>query len=74
MSPADKTKMAYPEMMSVVGRFIAKRGIKDVCVMEFENGIIVTGYALYETGEVMGRRMETHVLSVADLQRLAKGG
>jgi hypothetical protein len=74
MNPTSKPKIPYPEMMTVVGRFIAKRGIKDICVLEFENGVIVTGSALYETGEVMGRRIETHVLSADDLQRLAKGG
>jgi hypothetical protein len=40
--------------------------------MEFEGGMIVTGSRLYETGETLGRRTETHVFSVEDLRRLVK--
>ena len=46
--------------------------MRDVCVMEFEGGMIVTGDVLYEKGEALGRSTKTHVLSFADLQRLAK--
>jgi hypothetical protein len=73
MSPA-KTPIPYPELLRAIGRFIVKRGITNVCVMEFEDGVIVTGTVLYETGETMGRRTETHVLSGEDLHRLVKGG
>jgi len=73
MSPA-KTPIPYPELLCAIGRFIVKRGITNVCVMEFEDGVIVTGTVLYETGETMGRRTETHVLSGEDLHRLVKGG
>ena len=73
MSPA-KTPIPYPELLRAIGRFIVKRGISNVCVMEFEDGVIVTGTVLYETGETMGRRTETHVLSGEDLHRLVKGG
>lgn len=64
----------YPELLHAIGKFIAKRGITKVCVMEFENGVIVTGTVLYDTGETIGRRTETHILSFDDLQRLVKGG
>jgi hypothetical protein len=73
MFPA-KTPIPYPELLRAIGRFIVKRGITNVCVMEFEDGVIVTGTVLYETGETMGRRTETHVLSGEDLHRLVKGG
>jgi hypothetical protein len=73
MCPA-KTPIPYPELLRAIGRFIVKRGITNVCVMEFEDGVIVTGTVLYETGETMGRRTETHVLSGEDLHRLVKGG
>ena len=73
MSPA-KIPIPYPELLRAIGRFIVKRGITNVCVMEFEDGVIVTGTVLYETGETTGRRTETHVLSGEDLHRLVKGG
>lgn len=74
MSPASKTALAYPEVFAAIGRFIAKKGISNVCTMEFENGVIVVGSALYETGEIFSRRTETHVLTNEDLKRLVKGG
>ncbi len=69
-----KKTLPYPEVLHAIGKFIAKRGMGNVCVMEFEDGIIVTGTVLYDTGETMGRRTETHVLSSEDLQRMVKGG
>lgn len=73
MKPPSKN-FPYPEVLHAIGRFVAKRGISNICVMEFENGVIVTGTLLYNTGETMGRRTETHILSFDDLQRLIKGG
>lgn len=64
--------IAYPETFAALGRFIAKRKMRDVCVMEFEGGMIVTGTVFYEKGEALGRSSETQVLSFADLQRLVK--
>lgn len=64
----------YPEVFSALGRFIVKHDLKNVCVMEFEQGIIVIGDVLYEVGEGMNRRTETHILSHDDLQRLVRGG
>ena len=74
MRAAKKMNLAYPELLRAIGQFIVKRGISSVCIMEFEDGVIVTGSALYETGETLGRRTETHVLSGQDLQRMIKGG
>lgn len=59
-------------MFAALGRYIAKQGISNVCVMEFESGVIITGSVLYETGEIYNRRIETRVLSLEDLKRLIK--
>jgi hypothetical protein len=74
MNPMNKASIVYPDLFTAIGRFIAKKGLANVCVMEFENGMIVIGTVLYETGETMNRRTETHVLSKDDLVRLMKGG
>ncbi|MEW5717040.1 MAG: hypothetical protein AB1817_00275 [Chloroflexota bacterium] len=73
MKPAKKA-IPYPELLQAIGQFIAKRGIGNICIMEYEDGVIVTGSALYDTGETIGRRTETHVLTGEDLRRLVKGG
>jgi len=72
MSTLSRTGIPYPDMLAALGRFIAKLGISDVCVMEFESGVIVTGTKLYATGEQFNRLAETKVLSVEDLKRLVK--
>ena len=46
--------LAYPELLHAIGKFVAKRGISNICVLEFENGVIVTGTVLYNTGETIG--------------------
>ncbi len=74
MSPARHAKLDYPKLMATVGRYLAQKNLTDVCVMEFEHGILIVGSLLYDTGEALGRRTETHVLSIEELQRLAKGG
>ena len=66
------SQIQYPEMFAALGRYIAKRGISNVCVMEFEGGVIVTGSILYETGKTYNRRIETRILSHDDLKQLVK--
>ncbi len=73
MSPLRGSSLQYPEVFTAIGRFVAKQGLTNVCVLEFENGIIVTGSVLYEAGESYQRRTETHVLSAEDLGKLLKG-
>lgn len=66
------TNIRYSDALGGIGRFISKKQLSDVCIMEFENGVILTGSVLYETGESYNRRIETHVLSLDDLKQLAK--
>ncbi len=73
MSPLGSREIQYPEAMAAVGRFIAKHNLSNVCVMEFEKGVIITGSVLYESGESYQRRMEMHVLSEEELRRLIGG-
>jgi len=68
-----KPLLKYPEAFAALGRFIAQEKMSDVCVMEFESGIIVTGSVLYTTGERFAHYTKTKVLSFDDLQRLIKG-
>lgn len=73
MSPLGSSGLQYPEALAAVGRFIVKQGLSNVCVMEFEKGIIITGSVLYEAGESYQRRMEVHVLSEQELRHLIGG-
>ena len=73
MALLDRAQATYPQVFGALGNFIAKSGLTEVCVMEFEQGIIVTGTQFYETGENYNRSIVTHVLSFDDLNRLIKG-
>ena len=66
--------LTYPNVLAALGRFIAKQQMTDVVLMEFENGIIVTGSIMYSTGETTSRYTKTHVFSAQDLQKLIKEG
>jgi hypothetical protein len=66
------SKLPYADTLAAIGRMAAKKQLNDLCVMEFEEGVIVTGSVLYEAGESYNRRIETLVLSVDDIKRLIK--
>lgn len=72
MGALEKAKISYPDALAALGRYIAKKGLTDVCLMEFESGFIVLGSVLYETGESYGRRMEMQTFSFDELQRLIR--
>ena len=68
----DKPLIAYPHVFAALGQFIAKKNLRDVCVMEFEGGIIVTGSVFFARGEGMGRTIETKIFSFDELRHMAK--
>lgn len=73
MSPPHK-RTEYAKVLSAIGNFATKQGLDDVCVMEFENGMILTGSTIVEVGDVLNRHTVTHIFSTEDLQKLTKGG
>lgn len=66
------SKLPYAETFAAIGRMVAKKQLSDVCVMEFEDGVIVTGSMVFVTGDRFSRKTETLVLSADDLKRLSK--
>ena len=72
MSLIGTAPLTYPNVLAALGRFIAKQQMTDVCILEFEHGVIVTGLVFYSTGETTSRYTKTHVLSAQDLQKLLK--
>lgn len=64
--------LSYADALRAIGRFIDRKQLSDVCIMEFEQGVIVTGSNVYHAGEGLNRNIETHVLSLDDLRRLMK--
>jgi hypothetical protein len=64
--------LKYNEVFTALGRFVEEKELRDVFVMEFEEGIIVTGAVTLETprGIDYDHTVETYVLSAQDLRAL----
>jgi hypothetical protein len=73
MSPSRK-HFEYGKALAAVGQFAAKQNLNDICVMEFEDGMILIGSLIYETGEILNRQTVSHVFSTDDLLKMIKGG
>ncbi|HZQ09159.1 MAG TPA: hypothetical protein VFD70_21455 [Anaerolineae bacterium] len=64
------TELKYPELFTALGKFIADKKLQNVCVIEFEDGVIVTGSVFYNARDEVRRREETFVLSTNDLRKM----
>lgn len=62
--------LTYPDLFAALGKFIQDKNLSDVFVMEFEQGIIVTGAAVYEGRADFNHVVETFVLSAEDVRAL----
>jgi hypothetical protein len=65
-----KTNWKYPDLFTALGKFINDKKLRDVCVIEYEDGIIVSGSVIYDSHQHTRRNQETFVLSRDDLQKM----
>ena len=72
-SPALKD-FSYTDIFTALGKFVTGKGLKDVCVMEFEDGLIVTGTAIYEVTGGFRRVVDTYVMSADEIRLLMETG
>jgi hypothetical protein len=63
----------YPDVFVALGKFIADKNLQDLCIMEFEQGFIVSGYSVYEGHAGSRRAQETFILSVEELKKMSSG-
>lgn len=63
----------YPQVFEALGKFIANKDLRDVFVMEFEQGIIVSGSTMHQQRLVTSVETETFVFSEDDLRALISG-
>ncbi len=73
MGPLGSGRVPYSDAFAAIGHFVSKKNMSDVCVLEFEHGVIVSGSVLFVAGENYRRQVETHVFSVDDLRKMIKG-
>ncbi len=60
----------YSDVFAALGRFIEEKQMQDICVMEFEDGIILSGAVVFAGREGERRSIETVVLSSKELSAL----
>ncbi len=65
---------SYTEIFAALGKFVTSKGLKDVCIMEFEDGLIVTGTAVYEVTGGFRRTVDTYVMSADEIRLLMETG
>ncbi len=66
-------EISYPDLFAAIGKLIADKKMQDVCVVEFEDGVIINGSIVYEGREDMRRAQETFVLNRLELSKLVSG-
>ena len=65
--------LKYPDVFAALGRFVADKKLNDICIMEFEDGVIVSGSVFREARDGLRRKQETFVLSGKELEKLIGG-
>lgn len=65
-------KMGYEKMLSTIGRLCDERKLDEVCLLEFERGIILQGLQVESTGEGWMRRLVSETWSYEQIAAMAK--
>jgi hypothetical protein len=67
-SPSER--LDYELVFQALGRLAKERGMRDVVVMEFEQGAILQGYVLVSTTEGWVLNFKTETFGHEDLKKL----
>lgn len=72
MAPSEPTRLRYDLLLAALGRFAEEHRLSDLCILEFEEGVIMQGTTLVQTVEGYKRSAVTHVLSRDDIKELVR--
>ncbi len=64
--------LQYQHVFASIGKFIASKNLQNVCVMEFEDGIIISGSVIYAGSAGFRRNQETFVLGIEELKHMVE--
>jgi hypothetical protein len=67
-----KYNLGYEKMLCVVGRFCDQHKLDEVCLLEFEKGIVLQGLQIDSTSEGYSRRLVSETWSYEQLAEMAK--
>ncbi|OQY94889.1 MAG: hypothetical protein B6D41_06735 [Chloroflexi bacterium UTCFX4] len=65
---------SYADLFTALGKFITSKKLQDVCVMEFDQGVIVIGAVMVETAVGFQRRQDTFIFAGDELRLLLETG
>ncbi len=69
-----KHKVGYEKLLRAVGRFCEEQKLDEICLLEFEKGIVLQGLRVASTGDGYIRHMVSYTWSYEQLAQWAKGG
>jgi hypothetical protein len=75
--PEPNAVVEYEKLLMIVGRYIQREHLSQVCVLEVQGGVIVQGLVPVQSGETIELVMRTKTFdrnALRELQRTAKGG
>lgn len=72
MVASEPTRLRYDLLLAALGRFAEEHRLNDLCILEFEEGVIIQGTTLVQTAEGYKRSAVTHVLSHNDLKEMVR--
>ncbi len=67
-----KARLGYEKILRAVGHYCDQHQLDEICVMEFEKGVVLQGFKVESTEEGYIRRITTHTLSYEQINDLAK--
>ncbi len=72
MAASEANRIRYDLLLAALGRFAEEHRLNELCILEFEEGVILQGTTLVQTAEGYKRLPETHVLSHADAREMVR--
>jgi len=63
----------YEDMLRALGRYADRKGLKQICLLEVEGGMILQGSILVPTQEGYRLSLETEAFTHEDLEKLMGG-
>ena len=67
-----KYKLGYEKMLRAVGRFCDEHKLDEVCLLEFEKGVILQGLEVQSTSDGYIRRLISQTWSYEQIAAMSK--
>ncbi len=69
---AIKSRLGYEKILRAIGHYCDQHRLDEVCLMEFDKGVVLQGFQVESTGEGYRRQITTHTLSYEQISDIVK--